>query len=230
MASKRPTYPTKTNNPADPENVRKFLATEANEISEVLEDHAFNIDLLLAALGINEAITSLGEFISLEVLQAAYPDGAEGSYAVINDGLGGTPQVATYNEGTELWEMATPDAMIIWISTVSALPGTGVANKLYVALDTGIMYYWSTDQYVTTGGSAPVQKIVWIVNNSRSWRTIKGETNVGSGFEIGDEIDTRMVPEKRLVKGYVLNPSLTLPADFMNSAKFEKYIDTGAHL
>ena len=230
MASKRPTYPTKTNNPSDSDDIRKFKATEANEIKDVLIDHAESIDALLAALGINEGTNSIGEFETLSILQAAYPDGADGSYAIINDGLGSTPQVAVYNDTSGLWETPTPDDPIIWVSSSSALPATGTANKVYVALDSGTLYYWDGSDYSIAGGATVTQRIVFITNNGTNWRTIKGENNTSGSFEIGDEINHRITADKRLVVGFVLSTDLTLPADFDDSAKFEKYIDQKAML
>ncbi|MEX0274298.1 MAG: hypothetical protein AB3N16_07970 [Flavobacteriaceae bacterium] len=225
MASRRVTYKFKTNNPADPTDVRKFLATEANEVKEAINGHAEDIDRLLAALGINEGTKSIGEFETLAVLQAAYPDGAGDSYAIINDGIG-TPQVATYNSGTGQWEVATPDDPLIWVADHASLPNPGTANRLYVTLDTGAMYYWASGNYTVAGGTPPESKIKWIANSGRNWRVFKAEANNGAGLEIGDEVNHRMVAEKRLVVGYILDPSLTLPADFTDPAKFERYIDT----
>lgn len=230
MASKRPTYPVKTNDPGASDATRKFFATEANENREIFQDHADSIDLLLAALGINEGVSSIGEFISLVVLQAAYPSGADGSYAVINDGLGTTPQVATYNGTSGLWETPTPDDPIIWVANAAALPGTGVANKLYVALDSGTLYYWNAGQYKTAGGTTAAPKIVYIANNNTNWRVFKGEGNVGAGLELGDEVNHRIVADKRLVVGFILDTNITLPADFEDANKFERYIDTNAML
>lgn len=159
MSALRLTYPEKTNNPADADSIKKFFATEANEILEVTEDHAVLIDSILSALGLGGGTGSIGEFVSLAVLQAAYPDGAEGSYAVINDGMGTTPQVATYNESTNLWETATPDDPVIYVADMVSLPGTGTANKLYLAKDSGVIYYWEGGEYKIAGAQPPVSTL-----------------------------------------------------------------------
>ena len=159
MSVLRPTYPEKTNNPADADSIRKFYATEANEVHEVLDNHADELEDILDALGLSGGTNSLGEFVSLEVLQTAYPDGAEGSYAVINDGLGTTPQVATYNESTNLWETAVPDDPVIYVANMVSLPGTGTANKLYLAKDSGVIYYWEGGEYKIAGAQPPVSSL-----------------------------------------------------------------------
>lgn len=226
MAVLKPTYPTKTNNPSDPANVRQFQYEDANELKSVGENHADHIETILAALGISEGTGSVGTFTSLTVLQAAYPTGANGAYAIIDDGLGGTPSVATFNEGTDLWELATPDESVIWVANQAALPGTGIANKLYVALDSGIIYYWDSGQYNTAGGTVTVVT-KYILNNGSQYKTEKGFGNIGTGFEVGDEIFYRDPTTKKRAVYYVKNGSLTLPADFSDTSKLDKYNESG---
>lgn len=230
MASARITYNDKTNNVSDPDNVKKFQSADANQLKDAINQHADDLDLLLAALGINEGTSSIGEFVSLQVLQAAYPDGADGSYAIINDGIGTTPQVATYNDGSNEWETPAPDAPIVYVANLAALPGTGTASKLYLALDSGLFYYWNNAQYNVAGGQTSDSPIKYITNNSINWRTIKGEGNLGAGFQVGDQVYHRIASEKRLITGFILDTDITLPDDIGDTAKFERYPDQKALL
>lgn len=229
MNALRPTYPTKTNNPSDPDNVRKFEHGDANELKAVGEDHADHIDTLLAALGINQGSNSIGVFASLTVLQAAYPDGANGSYAIIDDGQGGTPNVATYNDTSSLWELSTPDQSIIWVANQAALPGTGISQKLYITLDNGDFFFWNGSSYDTAGPSVEVIT-KYILNNGNRYYTEKGYSNTGTNFEVGDVIRHRDATTKKMSLYYVINGSLTLPADFTDRSKLDQYNLTGPML
>lgn len=226
MAAKRPTYPVKTNNPSAPDNERKWLFTDANEVREFGIDHADKIDAIEAALGLSLGTNSIGVFSSLTLLQAAYPTGANGSYAVIDSGLGGTPYVATFNTTTNLWETATPDESIVWVANISALPNTGLADKLYIARDSGNFYYWTGSEYQTAGPSVELVT-KYILNNSQRWLTKKGYGNVGSNFELDDVIEAWYDGTKtRWVKAVVLDPNLSLPADFDDTNKIFLITDT----
>ncbi|NYJ27531.1 hypothetical protein [Allomuricauda sp. ARW1Y1] len=220
MSVLRITYPTKTNNPSDPDSVRKFQFNDANDLKAAVNNHADNLDQLLQAVGITEGTNSIGVFVSLSILQAAYPNGANGSYAVIDDGQGGTPNVATYNNGTSLWELSTPDESIIWVSNQAALPGTGISQKLYIALDTGTFYYWTGSQYETAGPSVEVV-VKYIQNNGRYFKTEKGYGNSGSGHEENDIVEGwhDNVNRDRWSRGVIIGTPVTLPADFDDQAK-----------
>ena len=171
----------------------------------------------------------MGTFVSLSILQAAYPNGANGSYAIIDDGQGGTPNVATYNGTSSLWELSTPDESIIWVSSQAALPGTGISQKLYIALDTGTFYYWTGSQYETAGPSVEVVT-KYILNNGSRYKTDKGYGNSGNNFETGDEIHYRHPSTKKRYIYYVKDGNLTLPADFSDRVKLDQYNLTGPAL
>lgn len=222
MEALRPTYPTKSNNPSDPDNIRKFLFGDANELKSVAENHADLIDTLMAALGLNEGTNSIGSFVSLGVLQAAYPDGAAGSYAIIDDGLGSTPAVATYNELTEIWELADPPEELVWVADQGSLPGTGVANRLYVALDSGAMYYWNSGEWKGAGSQGAVPIVRYIENNGVQYKTEKAFGKSGSAFEIDDIVEGWYDSNKqRWIRCVVLTPPLTLPGDFDSNKVFK---------
>lgn len=229
MAVTKITYPTKSNVSTDPDNVRKFEHGDANEIKDVVNNNADEIQALLDSLGISVSSNFIGLFVSLAVLQAAYPNGANGSYAIIDDGLGGTPQVATYNDTTDLWEVSVADQSIIWVANQAALPGPGVSQKLYIALDSGAFYYWTGAQYETAGPTVDVIT-KYIANNGGHYYTEKGYGNIGNGFEQGDVIRYRDPATKKLSFYYVEDPNLTLPADFADRVKLDKYNLTGPML
>lgn len=221
-AALRLTYPFKSNNPGDPDNVKKFSFTDANDVKEVVADHATHIDNINQALGLTLPTLNLGTFQTLQILQAAYPDGEGTSYAVIDDGLGGTPQVATYNTGNSTWEVATPDDQIVFVANLAGLPATGVANRLYIALDSGAIRYWHSAEYQVAGGTtATVQRVRYVTQGANKYRVFKGDGNEGNGFEIGDKVDDWADTTKTVhYQGEVLDASLALPADFTDQAKF----------
>lgn len=67
-----------------------------------------------------------------------------------------------------------------------------------------------------------------ISNNGKFWSVDKrGNTNL-TAFEIGDVIREIDDVNKVSYVGRVLNPSLTLPADFNDSSKIELYNQDGA--
>lgn len=225
MAVLRPTYPTKTNDPSDPDNIRKFQADDANQLKAVAENHADNIETILAALGLNEGTNSIGSFVSLTVLNAAYPDGANGSYAIIDDGLGGTPAIALYNNVSGEWELADPDESIIWVADQGSLPVTGTAQKLYIALDSGNFYYWSGGEYQTAGPTVSVV-VKYIQNNGTYYRTEKGYGNSGSAHEQDDVIESWYDSNRdRWIRAVVLQGPLVLPGDFDDKDKIFLLID-----
>lgn len=220
MSVLKPTYSTKTNNPSDPESIRKWQYQDANEVKSVLVNHADNLDTILDALGISNGTNSIGSFVSLGVLQAAYPNGANGSYAIIDDGLGGTPAIAKYNVGTSQWELADPVESIIWVADQASLPVIGTAQKLYVALDTGNFYYWNVGTYQTAG---PTQEVVvkYIQNNGTYYRTEKAYGNIGNTHEADDVIEGWYDSNKeKWIRCVVITPPLTLPADFDTNKVF----------
>lgn len=157
MVAPRLTYPDKTNNSADPDLIKKFHATEANEIKSVVDGHADILDDLLIALGIDETSINLGTFLNLSILNAAHPDGPEnsGDYAIIHDGSSASQQVAKYNVSTSQWEIVGAVETVIWLANATELPGTGTVNKLYISLDSGVIKYWDEGQYKEAGRTPP---------------------------------------------------------------------------
>ncbi|UOY07735.1 hypothetical protein L0P88_04090 [Muricauda sp. SCSIO 64092] len=229
MAVLKITYPNKTNNPTDADNIRKFQFGDANEIKNALNNNADELETVLAALGINQGSNSIGSFVSLTLLQAAYPDGANGSYAIIDDGLGGTPQIATYNSGTAQWELSVPDGSIIWVANQAALPNPGIAQKLYIALDSGDFFYWTGSQFETAGPSLDVVT-KYILNNGNRYYTEKGYGNSANNFQVGDMIRYRNSVSFKMYFYYVKNADLTLPADFADRTKLDQYTINGPSL
>ncbi len=62
-----------------------------------------------------------------------------------------------------------------------------------------------------------------ILNNGQYWRTDKGTNTDYSSFEVGDVIREIDDTNKVSYVGRVLSTTLTLPADFEDSTKMEKY-------
>lgn len=52
-----------------------------------------------------------------------------------------------------------PDKDVDNYANLAAFPGTGVANQLYRATDTGLVYFWSGSAYVTTDDYAVVRLV-----------------------------------------------------------------------
>ncbi|UOB16600.1 hypothetical protein [Abyssalbus ytuae] len=156
MAIEKITYPDKTNVQTDPDSIKKFFATEANEIKNKFNAAADQVDQILDILNIGSNRTNIGSFISLTVLQNSYPDGPENSndYAIIDDGIS-NPQVATYNSSSMLWEISGYQENIIFVANDPSLPTTGQPGKLYISLDAGNIWYWDEGIYKQSGRKSP---------------------------------------------------------------------------
>ena len=141
----RLTYPTKDAN-SETDSVRKFFDGEANEIKNVIDDHADRIEELEASQPASEN-PYYGRFTSLVLLQAAHPVGVENAFALIDAGVGTTPQVAAWDDEEEIWELAGYVNNLVSVSNYSALPPTGAADTLYITLDTMNAYLYVSVAY-----------------------------------------------------------------------------------
>jgi hypothetical protein len=145
-------WSTKTNNPSDPDAIRKFHATEANDVVVVTDDHAEKIDAL-EANQINSSNPYYGNFNSLSSLQTAFPTGVANAWAIIDATQGVTPQIAFWNTSTPAWEISGATDLIIYVANQAALPSPGVAQRLYVTNDKGNIYLWIGVAYMLVGGA-----------------------------------------------------------------------------
>lgn len=109
--SSRITYPPKTNDPSAADLNRKYFATEADQVKEVVNSHATDIETLQQQVNSNGSLY-YGTFTSLSVLQNAYPTAEEGAWAIINEGIEVDPQIALWNDDTSEWELAQPPTIV----------------------------------------------------------------------------------------------------------------------
>lgn len=65
--------------------------------------------------------------------------------------------------------------------------------------------------------------VFYIANNGGNWLTMKKYGSVSVSFEVGDQIIHRDGTTKKRAVYYVLDADLTLPADFSDRAKLDKY-------
>lgn len=148
--AERLTYPTKTNNPTDADSIRKFHATEANEIKEVVENHADEIEAIQSQL-LNSTNPYYGIYTSLSLLEAAHPTGEANAWAIIDQGTGITPKIAYWNTTGSTWEIATASDEKIYIANEAALPNPGVEDKWYITLDKFQLFIWKNSQWEEIG-------------------------------------------------------------------------------
>lgn len=142
----------KTNNPSDPDSIRKFHATEANDVVSVTDDHADKIDLL-EANQINSSNPYYGVFGSLTALQSSFPVGVPDAWAIIDAGAGITPQIAFWNVSIPAWEIVGYNDEIIRVANFAALPAPGNTTKLYITLDKANSYIWDGSTYYLIGAA-----------------------------------------------------------------------------
>lgn len=151
MAASRLTYPDKTNNPSDPDSIRKFFATEATEIKEVAGNHADLLDAIdtrLSALELSQSSNPFyGRYSSLAILQAAYPVGELDAWAVIDAGAGITPLIAIWDDVGGTWEISGYKDNTIEVANYAALPAPGLIGKWYVVKDEESLYRWFDGSY-----------------------------------------------------------------------------------
>lgn len=85
---------------------------------------------------------------------------------------------------------------------------------------------WVTLSSVLSG----VQVVIYAENNSNFYKVAKGYGNTSVDIEVGDEIIYRDSTTKKRAVYYVLNATLTLPADFADRAKLDKYNESAPAL
>lgn len=150
------TYPEKTNNPTDSDSIRKFFATEANEIKTVTDDHADQIEDLKSKL-VESSNPYYGRYTSLAFLQAAHPTAELNAWAVIDAGTGITPQIASWDNTNTIWEIAGYTSNNVDVANYASLPTPGTEGITYLTKNTGYLYRWYNSKYNLVGGSAPVE-------------------------------------------------------------------------
>lgn len=84
----------------------------------------------------------------------------------------------------------------------------------------GNAYARQDNDWVIVASGQPIR---YIENNGNFYKTLKGYGNASLGFEVGDEIYYRDAATKKRGVYYILNATLTLPADFSDRAKIDTY-------
>ncbi|MFI1771011.1 hypothetical protein [Thalassobellus citreus] len=151
MPASRLSYPTKTNNPSDPDSVRKFYADEANDVKAVSDNHADLLDNLDERLKMLELSKSpnpfYGRYTNISLLHASYPIGEENAWAVLDPGIGLTPEIAIWDHEDGVWEISgsTPDT--IEVELYSDLPAPGQSFKWYLVRYDNTLHRWYKGAY-----------------------------------------------------------------------------------
>lgn len=78
--------------------------------------------------------------------------------------------------------------------------------------------------------SATASVVFYIANNGGNWLTMKKYGSVSVSFEVGDQIIYRDATTQKRATYYVLDADLTLPADFSDRAKLDKYNESAPAL
>lgn len=145
MALELLTYTDKTAGSAN-ENEAKFFDADANELKTKVNATITKVNELDGA-----QIVSPNPFYdswtSLLALQTAHPVGEENAWAFIDAGAGITPQIAVWDIVEEVWEIAGASETIIYYNSFTNFPGTGQANKIYIARDTYYAYVFDNNSY-----------------------------------------------------------------------------------
>lgn len=145
----RATYPVKDAN-SEIDLIRKFFDSEANEIKDVLDNHANLIEALEANIILSEN-PFYGRWASLALLIQAYPVGEENAWAIIDAGAGITPQIVAWDDVGEEWEFVnTIGSFVQFYNNYASLPSPGVSNTLYITTDNFNTYVWYNSQYNQT--------------------------------------------------------------------------------
>lgn len=125
---------------------QEATAEDFQELGSILDDHALKIDALVNA---DSANPYFGRYTNLANLQAAHTTAIANAWAVIDIGLGTTPQIAFWDGDS--WELALAEDNTIEVANYNALPATGTAGKWYVTQATNYLYRWYNSQYNLVG-------------------------------------------------------------------------------
>lgn len=171
------TYPTKDSNSSS-DSEKKFFDTEANEIKTVvnaIRDKAQELDENQVDQSPNPYY---GRWATLALLQAAHPTGVVNAFAIIDSGLGVTPQIAAWDNIEGIWELTTStNSNIVFVSSESQLPSTGVINTFYITQDRYDAYIYNTEYHkLSTYQRNP---ILWLTKTISEKGTIT-DTNVSN--------------------------------------------------
>lgn len=145
----RLTYPTKTNNPLDTDSIRKYFATEANEVKAVIDNHATLIEILQQQVNLSNS-KYYGTYTSLALLVGAHPTAAVGGYAIIDNGV--LAQLAIWDNVLQVWELKVSKELVLIYQNKNDLPITGISGVLYLIRDSKSIAIFDGGQYQLYGG------------------------------------------------------------------------------
>lgn len=217
MALTRPSTPLATKSNIKPVGNRLHEATAEDfiEISNLLIEYATAIEALQLATSPNPFY---GRYTSLALLQAAYPTGELNAWAVIDAGIGITPQIAIWDNLGLNWEISGYESNTIEVTNYAALPAPGTIDKWYVTLDTNYLYRWYNSQYNLVGVPATYE-----VKIQGALVDITGKTDLNA-FQDGDKF--RYWDAERYVQGIIIDAtSITLPTDLDDDTKIKIILD-----
>lgn len=158
-----------------------------------------------------------GSYTSLALLQAAYPVGEANAWAIIDAGVGITPQIAYWNTTSEAWEISGAVDDTIEVANYASLPAPGTTGKWYVTLDTNYLYRWYNAQYNLVGVPATNE-----VKIQGALVDITGKTDL-SAFEVNDKF--RYWDGDRYVQGKIIDAAAILPDDLDDITKIKLVTD-----
>src|SRR5690606_37575672 len=119
-------------------------AEDFQELGNILNDHADILDSITGTVAPNPFY---GTFDSLATLQAAFPTAEENAYAIIDSGVGNTPQIVLWNNVTQQWDGGNYVSSVVWLNNLGERPVNGAENTLYIVKDSGEEYYWESGNY-----------------------------------------------------------------------------------
>lgn len=188
---------------------QEATAEDFQEIGTILDDHALQIDALVNADSSNPYY---GRYTSLGNLQAAHTTGEVNAWAVIDTGVGTTPQIAFWDGDS--WELALAVDNTIEVTNYNALPAIGTEGKWYVTQNTNYLYRWYNSKYNLVGVPTNLEVLI-----SGFYVITTGKTNL-SAWEDGDKF--RGWYGNRYLVGIVLDATnLNMPNDVDDETKIE---------
>lgn len=162
------TYPDKTSNQNDPDEISKFRSSDANEIKNVVNQHKEKLNEIEDQL-ITSSNPFYGRFTSLAVLITAYPTGVLNAWAIIDAGVGVTPQIAAWDDVSNEWETSGASTNIVYVANTTELPQPGIVNIFYITTDLYEVRVWHNNQYYIVGPST--------LQSIHTFRVYNKETN-----------------------------------------------------
>lgn len=131
-------------------------AEDFEDLGRVTDNHADILDALTGAASPNK---NYGVFTTIALLEAAHPVGEANSYAIIDAGSGTTPQIATWNDVSNQWDLGAPNEYVIYSTNFASLPSPGVENKIYVTLDNFNLFTWKNGVYNNLNVNNPLLQL-----------------------------------------------------------------------